>query len=235
MKIVITLPTLNEEKIIGQKLDRLFDFCRKELKNYQYLVIVADNGSTDQTVKIIEEKKKKYPNLEYFHLGAAGKGGAIKKAWQNYPGDVNIFMDADLSTELKFIPELIKGIDQEKYHLVIGSRNQKQSITERSIVRSFISWIFNFILKIFFGLEITDAACGFKAVSPKVIKEVIPETKNNDWFFDIELLIVAHHFNFPIKEIPVVWTQEKQRKTKVKILKLSFNYLKEIIKTKARL
>jgi len=235
MKITIAIPAYNEEKIISQKIDQLFKFCQEQLSNHQWLIVVAINGSKDKTLEIIQEKKKTCSNLEYVHLNAPGKGGAIRKAWQTYTGDVNIFMDADLSTEIKSTHELIKAIKEEGYQIVIGSRYQKQSHLERSFVRSLFSHVYNLILKIFFNLKITDASCGFKAVSQEVIKKIVPKIKNNDLFFDTELLILARQSNFSIKEIPVTWREEGQRKTKIKIFKTSFDYFKEIIKIKVRL
>ena len=234
MKITIAIPAYNEEKIIGQKIDQLFKFCQEQLSNHQWLIIVAINGSKDKTLEIIQEKTKIYPNLGHINLDAPGKGGAIRKTWQTYPGDINIFMDADLSTELKFTHELIKSIEKDNYQIAIGSRYQKQSDLKRPFIRTLFSRTYNLILKIFFNLKITDASCGFKAVSQEVLKKIIPKIKNNDLFFDTELLILAHQNKFSIKEIPVVWKEEEQRKTKIKILKTSFNYFKEIIKIKAR-
>ena len=235
MKITIAIPAYNEEKIIGQKIDQLFKFCQEQLSSYQWLIVVAINGSKDKTLEIVQEKNKTYSNLEYVNLNAPGKGGAIRKAWQTYPGDINIFMDADLSTELKSTHKLINAIKKEGYQIVIGSRYQKQSYLERSVIRSLFSHAYNLILKIFFNLKITDASCGFKAVSQEVIKKIVPKIKNNDLFFDTELLILACQSNFSIKEIPVTWKDEDQRKTKIKIFKTSLNYLKEIFKLKWRL
>lgn len=235
MKITIAVPAYNEEKIIGQKIDQLFRFCQQQLLNHQWLIVIAINGSKDKTLEIVRKKIKTLSNLEYVNLYSPGKGGAIRKAWEAYPGDINIFMDADLSTELKSTHELIKAIKEDGYQIVIGSRYQKQSHLERSIIRSLFSHTYNLILKIFFNLKITDASCGFKAVSREVIEKIVPKIKNNDLFFDTELLILARQFNFSIKEIPVTWKDENQRKTKIKIFKTSFDYFKEIIKIKVRL
>ena len=235
MTINIILPTYNEEKIIGQRLDQLFKFCKKNLGRCQWLIVVADNGSFDKTLEIIQEKKKMYSNLEYIHLKSPGKGAAIKAAWQKHTADINIFMDADLSTDLNFIPLLIKGITQKNYQMVIGSRYQKQSQLKRSFIRSLFSHAYNLTLKLFFHVKITDASCGFKAVSRSVVEKIVPKTKNNGLFFDTELLILAHYYKLLIKEIPVNWREEKTRKTKIKIMRTSFTYLKEVIKLKWRL
>jgi len=231
--VLVVIPTYNEEKIIEQKINQLFIFCKNNLQEYKWKIIVADNGSTDKTIKII--KKQKYSKLEYFHLKKTGKGLAIKKAWQDYLGDVNIFMDADLATELKFTLPLIKGIIKEKYDLTIGSRYHKQSQCKRSLMRSVYSMFYNFILKIFFNIKLTDTHCGFKALSKSAVQKIIPKIENNGLFFDTELLVLARHHNLKIKEIPVNWEDKNERKTKIKIIKTALKYLREIIKLKYRL
>jgi len=235
MNISIAVPTFNEEKIIEQRINQLFDFCENNLKKYKWRIIVADNGSTDRTIKIIRKQKQKYSKLEYFHLKKLGKGLAIKKAWQDYLADVNIFMDADLATELKFTIPLINGITEEKYDLTIGSRYHKQSKCKRSLIRSMCSKFYNFILKIFFNIKLTDTHCGFKALSKSAVQRIIPKIKNNGLFFDTELLVLARYYNLKIKEMPVNWEDKNERKTKIKIIKTGLKYLKEIIKLKYRL
>jgi len=235
MNISIAVPTFNEEKIIEQRINQLFDFCDNNLKKHKWRIIVADNGSTDRTIKIIRKQKQKYSKLEYFHLKKLGKGLAIKKAWQDYLADVNIFMDADLATELKFTIPLINGITEEKYDLTIGSRYHKQSQCKRSLIRSMCSKFYNFILKIFFNIKLTDTHCGFKALSKSAVQRIIPKIKNNGLFFDTELLVLARYYNLNIKEIPVNWQEEKERKTKIKIIRTALKYIREIIKLKYRI
>jgi len=235
MKISIVVPTLNEEKIIEEKIDQLFDFCEKNLKRYEWKVIVADNGSKDKTIKIVEKQKKKYPNLEYFSLKNPGKGLAIKKSWQNHLADINIFMDADLATELKFTIPLIKGITEEEYDLTIGSRYHKQSQCKRSLIRSIYSKFYNLLLKMLFNIKLTDTHCGFKALSKSAVQKIVPKIENDGLFFDTELLVLARHYGLRIKQIPVNWMEEEGRKTRINIIKTALKYLKEIIKLKYRL
>ncbi len=234
-RVNITIPCYNEEKIIGPNIDQVIYYCQKNLSEYQWQIIIADNGSKDKTFFLAQKKAIQYSNLKCFSLKTPGKGAAIKEAWLNYPAEINIFMDADLATDLTFLPQLIKPLKNKKADLIIGSRRQKQSQTQRSWWRSFLSNIYNFIIKLLFNLEITDASCGFKAASQELIKNIVPQTKNDGFFFDTELLILSHYYKFVIKEIPVIWQDEKERKTKVKIIRTCFNYLKELIKLKKRI
>ena len=143
-------------------------------------------------------------------------------------------MDIDLATDLNHLPQLIRSIIQEGYDLTIGSRLQKESKTERSFLREFISRFYNLLLKIFFGLKIKDYQCGFKAVNQKIVEKIVPLIKNNNWFFDTELIILSHKNNYKIKEIPVKWVEkrDKKRKSKVKIIKTAWEDIKGIIRLK---
>lgn len=235
MTISIVIPTYNEEKIIGSTIDQLYAFCKKNLSNYSWTIIIADNGSTDKTLEITKNKKPQCPQLKYFHLEKSGKGGAIKYGWQTYPADIHIFMDADLPVKLRFIDDLINPIIKQNYDACIGSRHLKQSKLQWSFARIFISRTYNFITKLFFNTTISDMHCGFKAISSKVVKQVLPKIENTGLFFDTELIILSHNTGLKIKEIPVSWKEVPGRKTKVKIIKTAITYLKELVKLKWRL
>ena len=235
MTICIVLPTYNEEKIIEQNIDKIFNYCKQSLNQYDWKIIIADNGSKDKTIELVKNKKNKYPELEYFHLKTPGKGNAIKKAWQNYISDINIFMDADLATDLKHVQELIMLIEKHNYDLVVGSRYSKQSKLNRSFIRSVISLFYNLLIRIFFNIKISDTHCGFKAGSKNLVKKIVPKIQNNGLFFDTELIILSNYCKMLIKQIPVNWEEEKDRKTKIKIIKTGLNYLKQLIKLKSRL
>lgn len=235
MTISIVVPTYNEKNIISQTIDQLYNYCKKNLSQYQWNIVIADNGSTDKTIKIIKHKKNKYSQLEYFHINTPGKGGAIKLGWQTFPADINIFIDADLPVKLTFIPELINTIAKQKYDICIGSRHLKQSGLQWSFIRTTISRVYNLITRLFFKTPFSDMHCGFKAVSYNIVKRILPKIKNAGLFFDTELIVLSNTAGYKIKEIPVVWKEQSGRKTKVKIIKTAVTYLKELIKLKWRL
>lgn len=231
-KILIVLPTYNEEKIVEKNTLKVFEFCQKNLIQYDWQILIADNGSNDLTPKIAEEISKKNEKISFFHLPQKGRGYALKKAWTEYEADIYAYMDIDLATNLDYFPLLIKAILKENFDLAIGSRLEKGSKIKRSLKRELISRIYNFLLKIFFHPSFKDAQCGFKAISEKVAKEILPKVKNNIWFFDTELLILAERAGFKIKEIPVEWVEKRapQRKSTVKILSTIWEDIKGIIR-----
>ena len=92
-------------------------------------------------------------------------------------------------------------------------------------------------LKILLGLKIKDVPCGFKAINGEIKERVLPQVKNNEWFFDSELLILTEKNGYKIKEIPVIWKdpREGEDQSKVQALSLSWAYLREVLALRRRL
>ncbi len=237
MRILIVIPTYNEEKIIKKNLLQLFSFLRENLANNGYKIVVADNSSTDQTAERVKDLASKNNKLEYFFLDQKGKGLAIRKIWQKYAEDYEIFvfMDADLATDLKALPDLIKSIESDN-DIAIGSRYLKESEVERPFCRKLFSLGYRLFLKVFLNTKIKDMPCGFKAVNQRIVREILPKIENNTWFFDTEIIYLAERAGYKIKEIPVRWIEPRQEKDKsrVNLLKVSLLYLKEVLKLKLK-
>lgn len=236
-KILIVLPTYNEEKIVKENTLKVADFCQQKLKDYDWQILVADNGSTDRTPEIAKELSENNKRIIYFHTSEKGRGRTLKKAWREYQADFYSYMDIDLSSDLNSFPLLLKTLEEESYQIAIGSRLKKESKTERSLLREILSQGYNLLLKIFFNPSFEDAQCGFKAVSKEVVQEILSKVKNNQWFFDTEFLVLAEKAGYKIKEIPVEWIEKRivQRKSKVKILATVWEDLKGMVELKIRL
>jgi glycosyltransferase involved in cell wall biosynthesis len=237
-KVLIVIPTLNEEKILADNAKRVLVFCQDNLNGYDWQILIADSGSTDNTVYIAQNLSRQYSKIIYSHLDQPGRGRAMKKAWLENEADIYLYMDADLATDLKYLLPLIEAISKEGFDLSTGSRLKRGAKTSRSFFREVSSRTYNFILKIFFPkYKIQDSQCGFKAISWQIKKEILPLVKDPIWFFDTELFIRASGADYKIKEIPVEWQDNKfiKRKTRVKFIKTVTDDLKEIVKLKFEL
>lgn len=231
MNLEITIPVLNEEETIRDKIKEMIDYTQKNILNKNVIFIIADNGSTDKTEQYSMELIKKYNNLRYIKLPEKGVGLALRTSWTESKADYVGYMDLDIATDLKalliVVDELEKGTK-----IVNGSRLLKESeVINRTLLREITSRGFNLLLKLILKIRFTDGMCGFKFFDKKVVQELINtgiDTKG--WFFSTEMLVKAEWKNIEIKEIPVKWTDD--RKSKVKILSLSSNYLKSIFKLK---
>lgn len=204
--VEITIPVYNEEKELEENISTLYTYCSKELSKYNWHITIADNASKDNTPVIAGNLSKKLPRVSVFRLEQKGRGRTIKRVWSSAKADFYMYMDIDLSTDLKHIPELLDAL-KEGYDIAIGSRLMKGSKVEgRTLLREVTSRSLNFFfIQLFFHTHFTDAQCGFKAVTQRVVNNLIPHVKDNGWFFDGELLIVAEKMHYNIYEEPVHW------------------------------
>ena len=205
MLVEVFLPVYNEEAQLRSSVETLLKF----LKNFKrdFAVTIVDNGSTDSTAKIAKQLEKEYRQVKALLLEEKGRGYALKTAWMKSKADILAYMDIDLSTNLRHFPELINAIETGS-DIAIGSRYAKGAKTKRGFGRWLISRSFLLMLRLLFFTGLTDTQCGFKAISKKAAKEIVPQAKNREWFFDTELLLLAIMQGYKIKEIPVEWVED---------------------------
>ena len=206
LKVEITVPVYNEEVELEKHIAILVRFCEKNLSSYDWQITIADNASADNTPVIGATLAKKNPRVRLYRLEQKGRGRAVKMVWSNSNADLCVYMDLDLSTDLIHLPKILKAL-QNGYDIAIGSRLAKGARVEgRTVVREITSRMLNFFfIQLFFNTHFTDAQCGFKAVTKKVVENLIPKIQDNEWFFDGELLIVAEKSGYKIYEEPVHW------------------------------
>jgi glycosyltransferase involved in cell wall biosynthesis len=227
--ISIVLPVYNEELILKENTLKVFDFCSSNLPG-QWQIIISDNASTDKTEQIAKELSRAHEQIKYKKINSKGKGYGVIEAWQAYPSQIYVYMDADLATDIKALPDLIDNINKGN-HIVTGSRYHQSAKVERSFRRKVFSRTLRFILKILFNLSVKDAPCGFKAVNQQVVSEILPSIRNKTWFFDTEMLILSQRARLKIKEIPVIWQESPNaaRKSKVSTFTVIKDYITNII------
>jgi glycosyltransferase involved in cell wall biosynthesis len=204
--VEITIPVYNEENELEANINKLADFCEKSLQEYDWKITIADNASSDNTPIIAANLSKLNSRIVLFRLEEKGRGRAVKRAWSNSESDFCCYMDLDLSTDLRHLPNLLSALENG-YDIAIGSRLAKGARVEgRTLLREITSRTLNFFfIQFWFQTHFTDAQCGFKAVTKKVVENLIPYIKDNDWFFDGELLIVGEKSGYKIFEEPVHW------------------------------
>jgi len=213
VKVNITLPIYNEEKQLVSTVETLRVF----LKNfpYEYEILIADNASNDKSPEIGRQLDKKYKNVEYYRIKQKGRGRALKRAWRHSNCDIVSYMDIDLSTDLKSFPLLINACINHDFST--GSRFHRQSKVDRSLKRELLSRVFALMPRTLLGSKVRDYQCGFKAAKRKKFLKILPLIKNNNWFFDTEMLVLAQRKGFSVKEVPVKWIEDRTRVSKVKI------------------
>lgn len=225
----IVIPVLNEEVALPVCIEKLYAFVEQH-PDRDWRVVVADNGSTDRTTEIATALAEKHANLSVTRLDQRGRGRALKKAWAESDADVRLYMDVDLSTDLKALPPLVAAIADDGYEVAIGSRLMKGSeVVDRTLKREITSRGYNILIHMFFPLAgFKDAQCGFKAVSRRAAENLVPLASDNAWFFDTELLLLAGKASYGIKEIPVHWEDDPD--TRVNVISTAWKDVKGLLR-----
>mgnify|MGYP001177202607 CR=1 FL=1 len=234
--LTITIPVLNEEKTLINRIEILQAHIKSKLSNkVSTSIVIADNGSNDKTLELGNKLSEENENIYLISIKEKGVGLALKKSWSKYQSEIMGYMDLDLATDLSHIEEAVDIILNQDHKVVNGSRLMKESkVHGRKFIRNIASITFNKILKLLFNVKFSDGMCGFKFFQGDVMG-ILGGPKSihsNGWFFATEFLILLESSNIKIKDIPVKWTDDPH--SKVKIIKLTFQYLYEMMLLKLR-
>ena len=225
----LVIPCYNEEHVLAGSVERLLAWCDGH-PEHQWRVVVANNASTDRTLEVARELEGRYPGqVAALAIPVKGRGIALRTAWLTSDADVMAYMDVDLSTDIDHIPDLVDPIARGDIDLSYGTRLHALSETNRSLKREITSRGYVFILRLA-GLKVTDAQCGFKAISREAARELLPLVVDTQWFWDSELLFVAQQNGYRLAEVPVRWVEDPD--TRVKIIKTAREDLQGIWRLK---
>jgi glycosyltransferase involved in cell wall biosynthesis len=220
----LVIPCYNEAHVIADSIRSTLSFL-DEHPEHEWRIVVADNASTDGTLDAACELEAAHPGLVVvLHIPVKGRGLALRTAWLTSDAEICAYMDVDLSTDLKHLPELIDPLAADEADLSFGTRLDPLSETVRGWRREFTSRAYVFILRWFGGLKVSDAQCGFKAIRTDAARALLPVVEDTGWFFDSEMLLIAQQNGYRLCEVPVKWTDDPD--SRVDIIKTATDDLK---------
>lgn len=213
MKLLIVLPTYNERP----NLERLTEgVLRHEFAN----LLVVDDASPDGTGEIADALAARYPGrIEVFHRqGPRGLGLAyvdgLKRALAT-DADAIGQMDADLSHDPKYLPDLVAGLD--RFDLVIGSRYLRGiSVVNWPLHRIALSAFANRYIRLVTGLSATDCTSAFRVWRREALARLpLVNARANGYAFLTEMLYEASRHGCRIGEAPIVFVERQEGYSKV--------------------
>lgn len=200
--IVIPVYYGNAEELPGS-IEKLHAFCRGKLRDYWWKIIIANNGPRKDVLPVAEALSQEYDAVFVSDHELPGRGGALRYTWEKSQAQIVMYMDVDLFADLSAVPLALSEI-RAGWNVVVGSRYLKEATCQRPLYRHIISFIFNrLFLRHYLGVPLSDAQCGFKALSNEAATVLLPLTHDCGWFFDTELLYFAHHLGMRCKELPL--------------------------------
>jgi glycosyltransferase involved in cell wall biosynthesis len=189
------MPCLNEEESIGTCIEKIQSTLAKANINGE--IVVCDNGSTDNSVKIAESM-----GVRVVHQPLRGYGNAYIKGLENARGQYLIMGDADDTYDFTLIPQFLDHLCNRGYDFVTGSRyleagGKNITLLHRFLGNPAITGILNFL----FGTHYTDVYCGFRGFSREAYDLIEPISPGME--FNLELAINAGLADLKIAEIPI--------------------------------
>ncbi len=232
-RVDLVIPVLNEAHVLAKSVTEVRTFLARELRR-RWRVVVVDNGSNDGTAEVARKLVADHPDeVQFVQLPLRGRGRALRHAWTQSDAEVVCYTDVDLSTELAALPKLVDGILDGGYDLGTGSRLLRDSKVVRSWKREVISRLYNLMVKSVLWTSFSDAQCGFKVVSRRVVQEIVPEIEDQSWFFDTELLVLAEKRGYKIMDLPVAWVEDDD--SRVKIVRTAWEDIKGVARIRWKL
>jgi putative flippase GtrA len=202
----VVVPVFNEEDALVASVEALV--AHLETLPLEARVTIADNASTDATAELADELCRRHARVRVVRLDEKGRGRALKAAWSSSDADVLVYMDVDLSTDLGALLPLVAPLLTGHSDLAIGTRLARSSRVVRGPRRELVSRCYNYLLRSTMRARFSDAQCGFKAIRRDVAARLLPLVRDDAWFFDTELLVVAERSGLRIHEVPVDWVDD---------------------------
>jgi glycosyltransferase involved in cell wall biosynthesis len=205
--VEVVVPVFNEQAALERSVRRLHRFMTAELP-FSWRIVIADNASTDATPAIARTLAAELPGVEVLSLDRKGRGLALREAWSRSDARVLCYMDVDLSTDLRGLLPLVAPLLSGHSDLAIGTRLARSARVVRGPKRELISRGYNRLLRTVLRARFSDAQCGFKAVTASAARRLLDDVRDDGWFFDTELLVLAQRRGLRIHEVPVDWVDD---------------------------
>ena len=201
-KITILIPCQNEEMGLGSVINGV-PVERLTHLGYRTEIIVIDNNSSDQTIKVAKDRGVKIVSEK-----KQGKGNALKTGFRNVSNDTDyvVMLDGDNTYKSKEIPRMIEPLESNFCDVIIGSRLEgKLNGTSLSPSHRLANWFFTFFVRRLYLVNTTDTCTGYFAWKKKVIDELIPHIRSSGFAIEAEMITKMARLGYKIYSVPITY------------------------------
>lgn len=200
MDLSIVISLYNEQESLRELVEWITEsFAKSPISDYQYEILMIDDGSNDGSWETIKNLSKEYPTIRGISFRRNyGKSAALQVGFQAAKGDIVVTMDADLQDSPEEVPEMVRMIKEEGLDIVSGWKKKRY---DNVLMKNIPSKLYNWTARKISGLKLHDMNCGLKAYRREVVKEIevysdmhryIPYIAKNAGFTRIGEKVVHH-------------------------------------------
>ncbi len=190
-----------------------------------YELIFLEDKSTDGTADVVRELVEGHANRRaVFHAQNVGRGGTVTEGFLLATGDIVGFLDIDLEVHCRFLPDVLRAIDDGAdgatafRHYAVGWR-------PTALLRHFLSSGYRRLFRIVFDVPFRDPETGFKFFRRDKIVPVAKATRDVGWFWDSEIMVLAHQAGLRVVEVPCRFERRADKQSTVRVFRDVFAYL----------
>ena len=212
----IVVPAFNEQMRIARSLLRIRQYLAT--KTFTAEVIVVDDGSLDDTPRVVERAAREWPALRLVRNGGnRGKGFSVRHGMLEARGRFALFTDADLSAPIEQADALLVAVESVGADAAVGSRALQRELigVHQGWVREWGGIFFNWAVRLLTGLRLHDTQCGLKLFRLETTRRAFKYLRAERYGFDPELLFLVQRLGGRVLEIPVRWDNDPASKFRV--------------------
>lgn len=207
--VSVVIPAFNEAERIGVTLTRIGEYFRATGRTYE--IIVVDDGSTDDTVKVAQQATGNAENFRILRNPKnRGKGYSVRRGMMEAGGTFVLFSDADLSTPIEEFDRLVRRFS-DGADIVIASRRRSDSdvaVRQPWYREVLLGGLLRMIVRTLLVPGVSDSQCGFKCFRGDVARHLFTLQRTERFSFDVEILYLAAKSGYKVAEVGVRWVND---------------------------
>lgn len=222
MEISVIIPMYNEEDNVLHTLQVVNSVL---LQYDEYEILAVDDGSSDNTLRLLEQVSSENPKIKVIkHQINQGMGRALNSGFKKAEGEIIITLDADLSYDPHYIPQLVQKLNDENADIIIGSQYMQGGNTEDiPFIRLFVSKMANKIVGYALSNNISTVTGILRAYRKRVLDSIEIEASGTE--INPEILSKAIALGFKIEEMPVTLKGREMGESKIKFRSTTISHL----------
>jgi len=234
LDLSLVLPCYNESSHIDKNISKIADTLKKS--KFSYEIILIDDKSKDNTMEHIRNISKKYSNIRvFFNEKNIGRGGTVMRGISESESDIVGFIDLDLEVSCSYIPKFVRILNNNEADVVIADRYISFTISPYTLLRLILSRGYSFFRKKLLHIPFRDTEAGYKFFKKNKIIPILPKVEDTHWFWDTEIVARSLIEGLRIKQIPVMFIKNLDKKSTVRLLPDTIDYFKAIFRFKRSL
>jgi glycosyltransferase involved in cell wall biosynthesis len=224
--LALVVPCYNEAGHLEASVRTLVEVLAETPWSWE--MVFVDDGSRDDTRAIIDRICAADARCRsIFHAENRGRGAAFKTGFANSTGRVTGFLDIDLEVHARYVPMLVREIEERGADIATGHRHYRLRQTGE-LGRTAASWAYRRLCDLLLSLDLEDCEAGCKFFKRETTTDVVLGSRNDGWFWDTEVMARGRLANLRIRELPVVFLRRHDKASTVRFWRDSWAYLRAL-------